>query len=416
MFKSRWWIVVASFLALIVGTGAVQVFVTGVFLKPISESLHLGRGVISSAMGLSSTLSAVTLIFLGRLMDRIGVRAVLLPGLLLFALATGCLSLLTPSIVIVFLLFAIQGLTAAGQTPTAYSKMITAVFDDRRGLALGIAAAGVGAGVVLLPQLARFLLHIYGWRGGYIGIAIAILVLGFIPVALWIKESDQVKAARKQKISAAKLQNLPGVEYSTALRGFRFWGLCVAFFCAQMAINGTMIHTVPMLTDRGVKIGAAVAAMSAGGGALIVGRIIAGYVLDRIHAAYVVIFFLLCPMIGIAILGFRVGGHGPLIGAMLLGMGIGAEIDLIAYVLSRYFGLRAFGALHGLAFCFAQGAAAMGGIVMGWCYQLQHTYRTGLILNEILLVIAIVIMAGQGAYKFPAIKAQQKTKEMAAAH
>jgi MFS family permease len=416
MFKSRWWIVVASFLALIVGTGAVQVFVTGVFLKPISESLHLGRGVISSAMGLSSTLSAVTLIFLGRLMDRIGVRAVLLPGLLLFALATGCLSLLTPSIVIVFLLFAIQGLTAAGQTPTAYSKMITAVFDDRRGLALGIAAAGVGAGVVLLPQLARFLLHIYGWRGGYIGIAIAILVLGFIPVALWIKESDQVKAARKQKISAAKLQNLPGVEYSTALRGFRFWGLCVAFFCAQTAINGTMIHTVPMLTDRGIKIGAAVAVMSAGGFALIIARVIAGYVLDRVHATYVAIFFLLCPMVGIAIIGFRVGGYGPLFGGVLLGMGIGAEIDLIAYILSRYFGLRAFGALHGIAFCFAQLASASGGILLGWCYQLRHSYGPGLILMEVLLVIAIIILAGQGAYKYPAIKAAQRAKEMAHAH
>ena len=53
MFKSRWWIVVASFLALIVGTGAVQVFVTGVFLKPISESLHLGRGVISHESALA---------------------------------------------------------------------------------------------------------------------------------------------------------------------------------------------------------------------------------------------------------------------------------------------------------------------------------------------------------------------------
>jgi len=416
MFKSRWWIVVASFLALIVGTGAVQVFVTGVFLKPISESLHLGRGVISSAMGLSSTLSAVALIFLGRLMDRIGVRAVLLPGLFLFALTTGALSLLTPSMILLFLLFALQGLTASGQTPTAYSKMITAVFDDRRGLALGIAAAGVGAGVVLLPQLARVLLRLYGWREGYIGIASAILILGFIPVAIWINEPDEVRTARKQKVSAAKLQNLPGVEYSAALRGFRFWGLCLAFFCAQTAINGTMIHTVPMLTDRGIKIGAAVAVMSAGGIALIVARIIAGYVLDRIHATYVAVFFLLCPMIGIAILGFGVGGKGPLVGGVLLGMGIGAEIDLIAYILSRYFGLRAFGALHGMAFCFAQMASAAGGALMGWCYQLGHSYRTGLILNELLLVIAIIILAGQGKYIYPAIKAGRKAKEMVAAH
>lgn len=416
MFKSRWWIVVASFLSLIVGSGAVAVFVTGVFIKPVSASLHLGRGVISSAMGFALVLSAVTLIFVGRLMDRIGVRAVLLPSLVLFALTTGALSLMTSSITLVFLLFAIQGLTAAGQTPTAYSKMITAVFDRRRGLALGLAAAGVGTGVALLPQYASILLRSFGWRGGYIGIAIAIIVLGFVPVALWMKESDEVKLARKRKINAAKLENLPGVEYSAALRGFRFWGLCVAFFCAQMAINGTLIHTVPMLTDRGIKIGAAVAAMSASGAALIVARIIAGWVLDRIHAAYVVIFFLLCPMAGIAILGFRVGGHGPLIGAILLGMGIGAEIDLIAYILSRYFGIRAFGSLHGLAFCFVQLAGGTGGALMGWCYQLAHSYRTGVIINEVLLVIATIIMASQGPYIYPPIKSSHKAKEMAPAH
>jgi MFS family permease len=416
MFKSRWWIVVASFLALIFGQGAVEVFVTGIFIKPISDSLHLGRGVISSAMGLTNILTAVALIFLGPLMDRIGVRRVLLPCLVLFALATGSLAFLTPSIFLLFLLFAIQGFVGAGQTPTAYSKMITAVFDDHRGLALGIAMAGVGAGTTLLPQYSRYLLQNYGWRGGYIGICIGILVIGFIPVAIWFKESDEVKAARKQKVSAAKLENLPGVDYSTALKGFRFWALCVGFFCAQTAINGTMIHAVPMLTDRGIKIGVAVAAMSAGGLALIVGRIIAGYLLDRLYAAYIVIFFLLCPMVGIAILGLRVGGSGPLWGVMLLGMGVGAEIDLVAYILSRYFGVKAFGALHGTAFCFVLVANAAGGNIMGWSFQLQHSYNTGLIIMEVLLVIAIIIQAAQGPYIYPPIKDAQKRKEMAVAH
>jgi len=416
MFKSRWWIVVASFIALIAGQGAIEVFVTGIFIKPISESLHLGRGVISSAMGLTNITTAVALIFLGPLMDRRGVRAVLLPCLVLFAFATGALSLLTSSVALVMLLFAIQGFVGAGQTPTAYSKMITAAFDDQRGLALGIAMAGVGAGTVLLPLYSRFLLQHYGWRGGYIGIAIAILVLGFIPVWLWFRESGEVKDARKQKISAARLQNLPGMEYSDALRSWRFWGLCIAFFCAQTAINGTMIHAVPMLTDRGIKIGAAVAAMSAGGLALIAGRIIAGYLLDRIYAAWVVVFFLLCPMLGIGLLGFNVGGNAPFIGIMLLGMGVGAEIDLIAYILSRYFGVRAYGALHGTAFCFVLIANAAGGNVMGWSHQLTHSYGTGLIIMEVLLIVAIIIQASQGPYTYPVVKSDQKKKVPAAVH
>jgi MFS family permease len=171
-----------------------------------------------------------------------------------------------------------------------------------------------------------------------------------------------------------------------------------------------------MLTDRGIKIGTAVFAMSMGGIALIIGRIIAGWLLDRVYAAYVVIFFLLCPMVGIAILGFKLPGNAPLYGAMLLGMGVGAEIDLVAYILSRYFGTRAFGALHGVAFAFVLVANAAGGNIMGWSFQLSHSYSTGLTIMEVLLAIAIIIQASQGPYKFPAIKSGQKPKEMAAAH
>lgn len=416
MFKSRWWIVVASFLALIVGQGAVEVFVTGIFIKPISETLHLGRGVIASGMGMTNILTAVCIIFLGRWMDKVGVKAVLVPFLVLFAIATASLSLLTASVPLLFLLFGIQGFVGAGQTPTAYSKMISAVFDDKRGLALGLAMAGVGAGTVLLPQYSRYLLGTYGWRGGYVGIGIAIIILGVIPVLLFVHEPEEVKKARREKLNAAKVQNLPGMEYGEALRTPRFWGLCFAFFCAQTAINGTMIHTVPMLLDRGIKIGTAVAAMSMGGFALIIGRIIAGWLLDRVYAAWVVIFFLACPMVGIAILGFKLPGSAPMYGAMLLGMGVGAEIDLVAYILSRYFGVRAFGALHGVAFAWVLVANAVGGNIMGWSYQLSKSYGTGLVIMEVLLAIAVLIQASQGPYKFPALKPGQKSKEMAAAH
>lgn len=405
----------ASFLALIAGQGAVEVFVTGIFIKPISDSLHLGRGVIASGMGMTNILTAAAIIWMGRLMDRVGVRAVLLPFLALFALATASLSLLTASVPLLMILFAIQGFVGAGQTPTAYSKMITANFDDCRGLALGVAMAGVGAGTVLLPQYSRILLQSYGWRGGYVGIGIAIIILGVIPVSLWFRETEEVKKARRERISAAKLENLPGMEYGEALRTFRFWGLCIAFFCAQTAINGTMIHTVPMLTDRGIKITTAVFAMSMGGLALIIGRIIAGWLLDRIYAAYVVIFFLLCPMVGIAILALRFGGNAPIAGAMLLGMGVGAEIDLVAYILSRYFGVRAFGALHGMAFCFVLLANAAGGNIMGWSFQLTHSYGTGLAIMEALLAIAVVIQACQGPYKYPAVRSGSSSRALASA-
>jgi MFS family permease len=413
MFKSRWWVVVASFFALIVGQGAVEVFCTGVFIKPLSQELHLGRGVISSAMGLANITTAIMIIFLGRMMDRYGVRPVLLPFLVLFAAVTASLSLLTSSVALLMFMFALQGVVGSGQTPTAYSKMVTARFDDHRGLALGLALAGVGVGTAFLPQYARYLLQHWGWRGGYVGIGIAIMVLSFIPVALWFGETPELRAARLRKAEAA--HTLPGLEFSEAIRTGKYWAVCFAFFFGLTAINGTLIHTVPMLTDRGIPIGAAVGAMTGAGLALIVGRIIAGFLLDKIFAPYIVIFFLLCPMAGIGILALRVGGLGPTIGPILLGMGVGAEIDLIAFIISRYFGIKAFGAMHGLTFAFALMANAVGNNLLGWSFQLKKSYAPGLAIMEILLAISIIILARLGPYRFPALKPAQVPKVQAVA-
>ena len=60
-------------------------------------------------------------------------------------------------------------------------------------------------------------------------------------------------------------------------------------------------------------------------------------------------------------------------------------------------------------------ANAAGGNIMGWSFQLTKSYSTGLMIMEVLLVIAIIIQASQGKYKFPALR-PGKNREMAASH
>jgi MFS family permease len=158
--------------------------------------------------------------------------------------------------------------------------------------------------------------------------------------------------------------------------------------------------------------------MSAAGLALIVGRVVSGYLMDKIFAAYIVCFFLLCPMVGIALLLSRLGGAAPLLGVALLGVGIGAEFDLIAYIISRYYGLRAFGVMHGLMVAFAALANAVGNNLMGWCYQLRHSYTPALVIMEVLLLFAMIVQATMGPYRYAMVKPAKapKPEELAAAH
>jgi MFS family permease len=393
---NRWWIVVAAILSLIVGQGSINVFAAGVFLKPVAQELGFGRGAISTAIGLSSLVTALALPFFGRLVDRYGVRPMLLSSITLFALATAALALLTPSTTVLILLFAISGIMGVGQTPTPYSKVITAWFDRQRGLALGLALAGVGLGTIIIPQLSNALVANFGWRIGYVGLGIAIFVLAFLPVALFVREPAPRSADRHAEAVAQ------GISFSEAIRNRRYWATALVFFFAATTINGSIIHVVPLLTDRGIAPGVAAAALSAAGLALIGARIIAGYCLDKIFAPYIAVFFLLCPMAGIAILASGIAGPWPVVGTILLGMGIGAEIDILSFVVSRYFGIRFFGTLHGFGFALALIGNAAGASILGWFFQLAHSYTPGFVVFEILLAIACVLMMTLGPYRYPA--------------
>ena len=96
-----------------------------------------------------------------------------------------------------------------------------------------------------------------------------------------------------------------------------------------MAINGTIVHIVALLTDRGIPLQVATGALSIAGIAIIVGRMICGWCLDRYWGPYVAVCFFALPMAGIALLGSGWAYPVPLLGAALCGAGIGAEIDLI---------------------------------------------------------------------------------------
>ncbi|MGH7059464.1 MAG: MFS transporter, partial [Stellaceae bacterium] len=143
-FTNPWWVVVGAVVGLFVCNGPVLAFTFGVFLKPIMADTGWTRGEASFALSFGGIFSAIAVPVLGSMMDRWSIRRVALPGIVAFALCL-CLMGLTPASLIVFtMLFSLTEIAGAIQTPLAYAKAISAWFDRRRGLALGIAMAGVG--------------------------------------------------------------------------------------------------------------------------------------------------------------------------------------------------------------------------------------------------------------------------------
>src|SRR5262252_262499 len=97
LFGNRWWVVFATICGLLVGAGPINVFTFGVFLKPITEELGLSRGALSTALTFHAAIAALVLPFVGWMVDRWGARRIMLPGLLIYAVATGRYGLLQAS-------------------------------------------------------------------------------------------------------------------------------------------------------------------------------------------------------------------------------------------------------------------------------------------------------------------------------
>jgi predicted MFS family arabinose efflux permease len=396
-FRNPWWVVVGAVTGLIVCNGPVLAFTFGVFLKPIMADMGWQRGTASFALAFGELFGAVTVPVLGLMMDRWSIRRVALPGIVAFAACLGLLGLTPHSLPIFIILFAMVSIAGAIQTPLGYTKAIAAWFDRRRGLALGVALAGVGLGGIIVPQVAQVLIAQLGWRGAYASLGLLVLVIALPAVGLWIREPRPGEGEHRVHHDAGMA---PGLSAREAVGTLRFWLLAAAFFLVAMALLGSSAHVVPLLTDRGLSPAVATATFGLFGLSTLIGRVVTGFLVDRIFAPYIAAVFWFAPVAGFALL---MSGTGflPAAGVFLIGLGLGSEVDMLAFLNSRYFGQRAFGQLYGYFFmAFALGGAC-GRFLGGYLFDVARSYGPALIGAAVALVTAIALLSRLGGYVYP---------------
>jgi predicted MFS family arabinose efflux permease len=161
-----------------------------------------------------------------------------------------------------------------------------------------------------------------------------------------------------------------------------------------------LTRVVPLLSDRGISRAVAVSALSASGIALTIGRIVSGWSLDRIHGPYVACTFFGSAMVGIALLATGAGGSVPFVATVLCGLGIGAEVDLMAFFVSRYFGLRSFGAIYGTLFALFSVGNSVGPYLMDLSFGHAGSYVPMMITFVVGLAVACGLLLPLGPYRY----------------
>jgi MFS family permease len=396
--RRRWWIVVASLLGLMVGSGSINSFGVGVFMKPVSEDLGLGRAEFSTGVLLANALNGLLAPLIGYLVDRWGSRSVLLPGSVMFALAIASMSMLQSSAMFLFFAaFVFAGICGAMQSNVPYSHLVCQWFDRDRGVALGIAMSGVGLGVAVVPAFTAWLIDGFGWRIAYWGLGAAIFTLGFLPALLFVHAPAAVGRSSGGSLSA------PGLTLRQAIGRWQFWALAPSFFVSGAAVNGMLAHVVSLLADRGLPIGSASSGLSGAGAAMIVGRFVCGYALDRFHGPYVAVVFFTIAIVGIALLAPDVPIWGVVLGIALCGLFTGGNVGLQIYLVSRYFGMRSYGQIYGIMFGLFLVGNGFGALAAGYAFDLLGSYDAIRMVFEALLLTSVALIAPLGAYAYPAI-------------
>ena len=316
-----WWIVVVAGIGLFMGYGPIVSFTFGVFLKPLSTEFGWSRAQLSLAFSLSLLVLSFALPIIGRLVDRFGARTIIVPSILLFGLGLLSFSLLSASLWHLYGLYLLMGLVGAGTAPVPYSNVISHWFDRKRGLALGVSMVGLGLGTFIMPALAQALIDGIGWRQAYVCFGLMVMIVAIPTVGLLLKETPQLlglepdgdvslpDTTQSQGRKEKKGQNLGpgGLSFQQARRTSTFWLLIGVFFLMSTSVHGCLIHLVPLLTDRGVSAQNAALATSLLGGALLFGRVGAGYLLDRFFCRdRCQLFFLRSSTRAVTVVGRRV--------------------------------------------------------------------------------------------------------------
>ncbi len=361
------------------------------FMVPFEHEFGWDRAEISLAAMFFTVSSALAMPILGQLVDRFGSRRLLIPSLLILSVGLTSITVTVTKLWHLYLLFTLIGALTAGANSLPYLRTLSLWFERRRGLALGIAMTGNGLGFAYVPPLVQLAIHQAGWRAGYLVLAAVCVLIALPVIYLVIRESPAEMGLRADGGAAESDKAVTpavGITRAEALRTRLFWTLAVIFAVFSFCLFGLMPHLVPMLHDRGMSSSEAAYAAATIGIAVIISRLVIGYLLDRLFGPHVALVCMLLAASGLGLLATGVNGALAFVAAALVGVGIGAELDLLAYLVGRYFGLRYFGQIYGMLFAAFLLGGALGPYGYGVIYESTGAYTVILVICATVTALA----------------------------
>jgi len=378
-FAHGWRVLAGASLGVGLGISGLLTYNLGLFTTDLEQEIGLTPATYGAVLlGLNLALAAA-MPLVGRLVDRLGPKAVAAAGAAVLAAGLLLLSR-THSVAFYATVLVAIGFCASLSAPAAHTRAVAQRFTRRRGLALGITQVGIGLAAALVPPLVAAQIGNGGWRSGFVLLA-ALAAAAIVPIVLGLhgKRQSHDQAAVRRKGGATALWSTPAFRLQLA-----------AFASMALAFIGIIAHFVPMLRSSGVSLPQAGALAGSIGLSVIVTRLIVGWLADHVDPAW--LGAASCLICATGTLALATGGPAvALPAAVTLGCAIGAEADLIGILTARNFSLSDYSRAYSAQYAAFTVAGGLSPLLAGLLVEATGGYRVALLASSVLLLIPVAL-------------------------
>jgi MFS family permease len=365
-----------------------------VFVDPLVEALDTTRGQISIAMMVGAFGMGIAAPVAGILMDRIGVKRVMVAGTLMIGLGILIASRVT-ALWHMYVIYAFIGIGLAAATVIACSLIVSNWFVSHRGTAMGIMAMGTSTGGMVMTPVANWIIQNHGWRSAYVFSGTMILFVGLPLIVLMLRPRPSEAGMEPfvdPNLPAEDIDTSWGLTAKEAFSAKAFWQIAALMFIIGLVTSGLGIHVVPCVKDFGHSPDKSAFVWTITLFVMTISKFLFGPIADRWGEKQAMAFACGLMAASILFLSFATRYEVAVLFAVLYGFGVGAPLTVNPLLVGKALGVRHFGALYGILNLISILGAAFGPVVLGLViFDTLGTYLPGLYAFVALMALSAAV-------------------------